>query len=101
MSSSDDDQSRLAILNQITTDPPKVHAEATDGNVWSAFLDCYQFMAEWVHPGARTLETGAGLSTVLFAAWGCQHLCIVPYPREAEAIRDYCDQHGIDTATGI
>ncbi len=55
-------------------------------------------MARQVRRGSQTLETGAGLSTVLFAAWGCDHLSVVPFAEEAEAIEDYCSSMGIDTS---
>ncbi len=37
------------------------------------------------------------MSTVLFAGWGCEHLCVVPDPKEREAILQYCADRGIDT----
>ena len=45
----------------------------------------------------RNPETGAGVSTVLFAAWGCNHLCVVPDPRERDVILKYCADLGIET----
>jgi hypothetical protein len=44
--------------------------------VWSADPDCYRFIAEHCHRGQRTLETGLGLSTVVFAALGTHHQCV-------------------------
>ncbi len=44
-----------------------------------------------------TLETGAGASTVVFAANGAKHTTISPAPDEHQAIRDWCAQRGIST----
>jgi hypothetical protein len=38
----------------------------------------------------NTLETGAGLSTVIFAANGCRHTCIVPDQATVDRVVDYC-----------
>ena len=48
--------------------------------------------------GMKTLETGAGLSTIIFAAHGCEHTCITPGQRETERILTYCRSVGIDTS---
>jgi hypothetical protein len=56
---------------------------------------------EWLHahlrPGARTLETGAGMSTVCFAVAGARHTCVVPDPLEVERIRTHCAREGVST----
>jgi hypothetical protein len=44
----------------------------------------------------KTIETGAGLSTILFAAHGCDHTCIAPDPDLLDRIRRYCDEAGVD-----
>lgn len=72
-----------------------VHSDAPTG-VWKTHRACYRFMADHLPERAHTLETGCGVSTVLFAAWGCDHVCVVPDAGQEEAVRDYCTQHGID-----
>jgi predicted O-methyltransferase YrrM len=43
-----------------------------------------------------TLETGAGLSTLIFALRGARHFAVTPSGAECEAIRDYAAASGID-----
>jgi hypothetical protein len=95
----EDESHRLALTRRILDSPPVVHPDAPNKSVWSTEDSCYEFMATQVRPGCRTLETGAGVSTVLFAAWGCQHLAIVPYPDEAKLIREYCSEIAVDTSS--
>jgi predicted O-methyltransferase YrrM len=49
-----------------------------------------------VRPGQRTVETGAGLSTVVFALRGSEHVCVTPAAGEVEKIRAYCASRDID-----
>jgi hypothetical protein len=90
-------EERLAVCERVLGNPPKVHPEAPNGAVWRTGRGCYEFMAHQVQPGGRTLETGTGASTVMFAAWGCEHTAIVPFEHEAKAILDYCAQMGFST----
>ncbi|HWQ15447.1 MAG TPA: class I SAM-dependent methyltransferase [Roseiflexaceae bacterium] len=57
-----------------------------------AFLDGH------LQPGMRTVETGAGVSTILFAMRQARHTCIVPDQRQVERIAAYCGTHGISLA---
>jgi hypothetical protein len=43
------------------------------------------------------LETGAGLSTVVFAINRTDHICIVPDGSQVARIREYCSDKGIPT----
>jgi precorrin-6B methylase 2 len=47
-------------------------------------------LEERVQPGMRTLETGAGATTIVFAAGGSQHQAITPAADEVERIRQEC-----------
>jgi hypothetical protein len=90
-------QERVELVTTILKSPPQIHpASAT--NVWSTEASCYEFLARNVEPGSKTMETGAGVSTVLFAAWGCEHLTVVPKERERDGILSYCADSGIDTS---
>lgn len=95
MEAEGDLEGRLAWVDQVAASPPVVHPDAPNGAVWNTELSCYELMARHVRPGARTLETGAGMSTVLFAAWACQHVAVVPFQNEVDAVVGYCDAHCI------
>jgi predicted O-methyltransferase YrrM len=93
--------SRLASVDRILADPPVVHpmdwSASPRMGVWSTDEAAYRFLAKRCLPGTRTIETGSGLSTVLFAALGTDHICCTPGPEEKERILEYCKAHGLPT----
>jgi hypothetical protein len=84
---------RIAAIERVLADPPQVHPCAT--GTWSTDPACYEYMATLVKPEARTLETGLGVSTVLFALWGCQHTCVVYSEAEVTACQEHLASRGI------
>lgn len=92
-----DTAARQELVHRIANDPPPVHgAVAGENRVWGTALDCYDFLARHVEPGARTLETGCGISTALFAVWGAEHTCVVYSQEEVDILRSWAEQRGID-----
>jgi hypothetical protein len=85
---------RVDLIEDFFRNPPSVHNAAATG-VWSTAASAYQFMASVCTPGTRTLETGLGISTALFAAWQTEHICVVPSQNEVDALVGYLDQRGI------
>jgi len=66
-------------------------------------LTCYgiegevlRFIAESVDNNSRTLETGAGCSTLVFAHRKAQHTAITPSATEIDLIREYAVANYID-----
>jgi predicted O-methyltransferase YrrM len=51
----------------------------------------YQHLAAHGRPGLRTLETGLGISTALFADLGCEHSCVVGDADQVERLRAWAD----------
>jgi hypothetical protein len=51
-----------------------------------------------VHDGNRTLETGCGAATVVFAAQRAHHTVISPVVDEHERVQRYLEQAGIDSS---
>jgi predicted O-methyltransferase YrrM len=62
---------------------------------WSIGEDVLRWLCTALEPGARTLETGCGYSTVVFAAAGCRHTAISPDRIEHDAVRDWCRRHDV------
>lgn len=101
----DDFAARLACVEKILAEPPAVHFSdpvyglEPPGGVWRTDQSCYEFLAAQCHPGARTLETGLGISTALFTIWQCTHTSVVPWRIEANRLFEYLKEHGIETDT--
>ena len=89
-----------ALVERLLIDRPAVHrmdlSDTPAVGLLSTDPDCYRYLASICRTGSRTLETGAGLSTVLFAALGAEHVCITPSADEAARITAYCADRGID-----
>ena len=81
-------------LDRVLGDPPQLHPRARAG-VYLTHPDCYELIAERLPDGARTLETGCGVSTVLFALWSQSHTCVVASEHEATVCRRYLEERGI------
>jgi len=62
---------------------------------WSIGEDVLRWLGATLRPGWTTLETGAGYSTVVFAAAGCRHTAISPADLEHESVRRWCGQHDV------
>jgi hypothetical protein len=88
---------RQALIERVVVNPPPVHGTAAgETGVWSTAHDCYDFLARHVEPGARTLETGCGISTALFALWGAEHTCVVYDQNEVDILISWAAQQGVD-----
>lgn len=72
----------------------KFHAGGTRD--WSLNDKTIQYMVSLLPDQARTLETGAGASTIAFAAQGCQHTVVTPSSDEVDRIKSHCQQNNID-----
>ena len=75
-------------IEDILSDPPLIHREGTC--VWGLNEDVMFYINNTLKPNAKTLETGAGISTILFALRSSEHTCIVPSAKEVALIRAYC-----------
>jgi predicted O-methyltransferase YrrM len=72
---------------------PRLHNEGTRS--YQVSTDVLRFLDRHVQPGHRTLEIGAGVSTVAFAIKGAVHVAVTPHKDEAERIEQFCRTQGI------
>lgn len=85
------------IIGRLQSDRPAFHQGGSAR--WDSLPATLEEIRRSVRPGDRTVETGAGASTVVFAAAGAAHTAISPDAREHERIRDYCRHVGIDVGS--
>lgn len=101
----------MLTVPELLADPPKLHAfrqtlgtpegmfkEGELINRWKLSDEELLFISKHIGKGSKTLETGAGCSTVLFALMGTNHTCIVPDKPLTERIVAFCEQKGIPTS---
>ena len=83
----------------LISDPPNLHGVSEQGSphAWGLNREALQALSQTVQPGWRTLETGAGVSTVLFAIKQTHHTCVVPSSEEPERIRSFCVANEVPT----
>jgi Methyltransferase domain len=73
--------------------PPSLHGRE---EFWGLAWEALGWLEGNVQPGMQTLETGAGASTLVFAASGAQHRAVTPGGDEERKIREACAARGID-----
>jgi predicted O-methyltransferase YrrM len=87
-------------LDDLLAAAPRFHVDA-DGAPTSHQLatEALRHIDRLVGEGARTLETGEGVSTALFALKRARHTTVSPHARALELVRLFCQEHGIGTST--
>jgi tetratricopeptide (TPR) repeat protein len=79
--------------------PPKLHRVFGQTGTLSVSEALLCWLDTHVNANWQTLETGAGISTLLFALKGTTHTCIVPDAELVDRIQAYCQRHQISTAS--
>jgi Methyltransferase domain len=73
--------------------PPGLHGGR---EFWGLAWAALEWLERNVEQGMKTLETGAGASTIVFAARGAEHEAVTPDAAEEERVRRACRDRGID-----
>src|SRR5919198_3693723 len=84
----------MSLTDELRSAPPGLHGRS---EFWGLAWEALAFLEHTVQPGMATLETGAGASTIVFAARGAEHEAVTPSAEEAERIRGACERRGIST----
>ena len=84
-------------VEDLIAEEPQLHC--ADGRLtsrWKLGDEELRFLDRHLQPGMKTVETGAGVSTLVFLVKGTDHLSIVPDEALSHRILDYCHDHTID-----
>src|ERR1700759_3565009 len=73
-------------------------ASLTGRQNWGISKELGRYLLDFVTPDMKTLETGAGISTLIFAMGGSEHTAVAPFGDEMEEMRKYAATVGIDTS---
>jgi hypothetical protein len=87
-------------LQELLLHPPSLHADR-DGSLisWGAGDRLLRYLDQKLHEGDVTLETGAGLSTLVFAMKRCSHTVVVPDQGQVDRILAWCEANDIKSDT--
>ncbi len=86
----------MSVVESLEMDLPVFHWGGT--RRWNAAPETLREIQKSVRPGMRTLETGCGASTVVFAAGGARHTVISPTHDEHERVLAYLQKLQINAS---
>lgn len=99
-------QTQQALYEALRQERPNFHsrhdgetATETAAHNWALNHKVLEWLFSSLRPGMRTLETGCGYSTVMFAINECRHNVISPFPEEHQCINDWCEAHDVSVNT--
>ncbi|SEI21825.1 hypothetical protein SAMN05216228_10832 [Rhizobium tibeticum] len=84
----------MSIVETLERDQPRFHWGGTQS--WNAAPETLREIEGSVSKGMRTLETGCGASTIVFASKGAHHTVISPTHDEHKRVLSYLREIGID-----
>lgn len=87
---------RRLTIQSIVRESPALHRDREGKPIQMPVSEAVaEFIHERVKAGDRTVETGAGMSTLCFLVQGAQHTAIAPDPGLEQRLRTYCQEHGL------
>lgn len=81
----------------LVAEKPSLNVHNGEIHNWRMQRPILDWIASHVQTGWTTLETGAGYTTTVFAAGGCNHTTISPSAPEHERIKNWCSSQDIPT----
>jgi len=87
------------LINRVKKDSPMFHTDRNGRPVsFSVSAPLVSYLQARLRQNMNTLETGCGLTTVVFAVAGCRHCCVTPRAEETRRVGDYCGSLGVSTS---
>ncbi|HVX18962.1 MAG TPA: class I SAM-dependent methyltransferase [Acidimicrobiales bacterium] len=85
------------LVRVLLEERPSLHGQDVQAPVnWQLGDQLLHWLDEHLPDGARTLETGCGYSTLVFASRAAHHTVVSPIGAEHDRVRAWCDEHGLD-----
>lgn len=86
----------LEMLDRLAASDERFHGWDEDVHEqWKLDRESLELIMLRSEPGARTLETGCGYSTVAFGLARTRHTSVTPFEVEVERIRSFCQRNEI------
>lgn len=83
-------------IHNLLSNPPKLHTDSLGKPTsWQLEDEVLSFIHHNIDSKSKTLETGAGISTILFAIVQSEHTCIVPDIQQIHKIKEFCQRNNI------
>jgi Methyltransferase domain len=83
-------------VRELLENPPKIHSYQGELiSSWKLADEELLFLDKHLTKNMKTLETGAGLSTIVFALKDTNHTCIMPDAKQVERIKAYCTERAL------
>lgn len=83
-------------FKELIESPPKVHNWGTGAFTSSGLpFKVFEFMSGYLNSKTKSVETGMGITTALFALKGGRHTCISPDSEEIERLKQYAKQKNL------
>ena len=86
------------LKKRLFTERPSFHGRTSAIRNWKLADDVLHWLDKNVRRNQRTLETGCGYSTIIFALKGTRHTVISPIFEEHQRIRQWCEANEIDVS---
>lgn len=81
----------MIMLEEILSESPIIHVAKNGAKVsYATTKEALRFIYSHCRQDMKTIETGCGLSTVVFSLLGCQHTCITPNAEHVRLVKEYC-----------
>jgi hypothetical protein len=83
------------LTDRLRESPPGIHGAGNE--YWGLAWPALEWLESELREGMATLETGAGASTIVFAAARTDHVAVTPDPDEETRVRRSCEELGVSS----